>query len=128
MAKKSSGSAGVKKKSDLYGGFSFITVRLSEDDKAWLDAADCADEFPLSQLFSLAEEGYKFSLKEDAKNNTFVASLADIREGSDSHRRILSGRGSTALNAWFALAYRHNVILSGDWSSVSSEATVSDFD
>lgn len=128
MVSKSKGSNGTKGKLDLYGGFSFITLRLSSDDKAWLEAADCPNEFPPAQIFDLAMEGYKFTIKEDQKNNTFVASLADVREGSETYKRILSGRGSTPLNAWHALAYRHTVVLQGDWSSVSDDQRISNYD
>lgn len=128
MANTTNSSERSQKKRANYGGFSFVIVRLSATDKDWLASANCADEFPITQVFDLAQEGYKFSLKEDTKNNTFIASLADIREKSPTEKKILSGRGSTANNAWYALAYRHNILCQGDWSGFTEDEANSDFD
>lgn len=128
MAKKGSKGAGSKRKPNDYGGYTFYNVGLSSDDKAWLADADRAVEFPLTEIISMVSEGYKFSLREDEKNNTFVASLTDLRSESPNNKVILSGRGSTAINAWHALAYRHMVLLVDGWGDVEAAEGVSDFD
>lgn len=128
MATKDSRGKGAKRKSNDFGGYSFFNVGLSADDKAWLAEADCAVEFPLSEIINMVSEGYKFSIREDEKNSTFVASLADLRPESPSYKVIMSGRGSTAVNAWYALAYRHMVLLVDGWGDTKAQEGVPDFD
>lgn len=129
MARKRGNNTGsAQSKSSGIGEFKFINVRLSSDDKAWLAAADLQIEFPLLSVLELVSQGYKFSLNEDIRNSSFVASLTDTREDSATHRSILTGRGATAINAWYALAYRHFHLLAGDWTTVASEDGNRDFD
>ena len=99
-------------------GFKFINHRLGSIDQERLQALDCAVEFPPVAIFDLATAGYKFSLTYDEKNQSFLCSLADINQESPFYQHILTGRGSTAINAWFALAYRHFLLCEGDWSAI----------
>lgn len=115
-------------KSSFGSDYRFVNVRLSSDDKARMAETDLELEFPISSILDLVAEGYKFSLKEDGKNSTFVASLTDVREESPTSKAILTGRGSTALNAWYALAYRHIVLLPDGWGVELQETGISDFD
>lgn len=118
--------ARAKKAGSSDGRFSdyrFINIHLVKADVEWLEKADCEAEFPLSRIFGLVQSGYKFSLNEDAKNLSFVASITDVRESSPSSKHILTGRGATPIDAWFALAYRHFVLAEGDWTNIMSEAS-----
>lgn len=126
--KRSKSTRSGSDKSNFGGDYRFVNVRLSADDKARLAETDLAIEFPLATILDLVAEGYKFSLKEDTKNGTFVASFTDTREGAPTYRAILTGRGSTSLNAWYALAYRHFVMLPDGWQVELSDTGVSDFD
>lgn len=129
MARKRNKSTGRSTdKSDFGGDYRFVNVRLSADDKARLAETELAIEFPLAAILDLVAEGYKFSLKEDTKNSTFVASITDTREDTGTYRAILTGRGSTSLNAWYALAYRHFIMLPDGWQVELSDTGVSDFD
>ncbi len=126
--KRSAGNKDGSGRNHGYTEFSFINVSLSRAEKVKLSALDIAEEFPLRLILELASEGYKFSIKEDAKGGGFVAALTDGREDSISHKHILTGRGSTALNSWAALAYRHYTILEEDWSAETQKTGVPDFD
>jgi len=96
-------------------GYTFVNINLSKVDKEWLANADLAAEFPPEWLFDLVQEGFKISVNEDQKNNTYVCSITDVREKSETHKCILSGRGTTALNAWYAVAYRHFRVAETNW-------------
>jgi hypothetical protein len=124
--KRSKGTSGSG--SGLSRDYWFINVQLGKDDKEQLQNSDLTTEFPLSSILALADEGYKFSIKKDEHNQTYVASLSDSRDGSDTFGGILTGRGATGLNAWYALAYRHFVILESDWANADERNTISDFD
>lgn len=128
MAGKAGAAKGTKGKSPDYGGYTFLNVGLSTDDKTRLAETDRSVEFPLESILDMVLEGYKFTIREDVKNNTFMASLTDIRPESPTYKVILSGRGSTAINAWYALAYRHVVLLVDGWGSFVSEEGTFDFD
>lgn len=121
-SKKSSGKSGFG------SDYRFVNVRLSSDDKARMADTALEVEFPLGFILDIVAEGYKFSIKEDQKNQTFLASLTDTREDSPSFKAILTGRGSTALNAWYSLAFRHVVLLPDGWAAELSDTGVSDFD
>lgn len=118
MAKKS-----VKPDRGHFGGYRFLSVYLSEVDAERLEALVSNDEIGIGYLFDLVHEGYKFSCNEDAKNSSFVASLTDTRPGSVAHKCILTGRGSTATDACYALVYKHHYILEGDWTGLVGEKT-----
>lgn len=126
--KDGSTSRKPKGKPNSFGGYTFLTVSLSSEDKEWLATADCALEFPIQGLLDLVQEGYKVSFNYDGKNHTHIATLTDNSPESPTHKSILSGRGSSTLNAWFALMYRHNILLQKDWSSAAHQTERSDFD
>lgn len=111
-------------------GFSFVDVRLSGTDKQWLAAADLDKEFPIEMLFDLVSQQYKASLTFDSKNSSFIVSITDKATDSQSKNSVLSGRGSTLLNAWYSLAYKHFRVLDGEWQNADSSGggSRSDFD
>jgi hypothetical protein len=95
--------------------FTFINYRLSAEDQEWLRACDTGVDFPLTHLLVLVEEGYKFSLSNDSKNSTYVASITDRLPNSEYQNYCLTGRGASPLDAWVALAYRHAVVGRDGW-------------
>lgn len=104
--------------------YAFINYRLSKQDIDELGTMDVEAEFPLNSIFALAEQGYKFSLNLDAKNNSYVASLADQDPHSDFNKHILTGRGATALDAFYALMYRHFYAAQQDWANIAVQDKV----
>jgi hypothetical protein len=108
------------------GGVRYIDVGLSADDKARLAQAEWSFESVFDNLSDCVAAGLKAGIRHDERNHTFVASLTDA---SGSEVRVLSGRGSTAINAVLSLLFKHYTILGGDWSSASGVGTTySDFD
>jgi hypothetical protein len=105
----------------------FLRVPLSENDKEWLEKADCRLEFPPDLLFSLVATGYKVSLAPDAKNNCFIATLTDKVPNSPTFNCCISSRGSSPVNAWYALAYRHFQKLGETWDGLDTTPQLSDF-
>lgn len=125
---KNSGTKSAGAKSDRYGGYRFVNIQLSADDRRWLEAADLSIEFPLSAIVDLVAQGYKFSLSEDARNNSYLATLTDIREDSITSKHILSGRGRDGLMAWHSLAYRHFHLLRDGWEPITDTSESHDYD
>lgn len=119
MARAKKGSSNDRSFSD----YKFINVHLVKADTEWLEKADLSHELGIERVLGLVQEGYKFSLNEDPKNLSFVASLTDKRPGSPSANHILTGRGATPIDAWYALAYRHYMLAEADWTNIMSEAS-----
>jgi hypothetical protein len=117
MAKKGSTSSG----NNAFSGYRFINVSLDKDDKAWLAANANIERYPLDALGVLVAQGFKVSFSEDAKNHSFVCSFTDTRSGSPTEKSILTGRGSTTLDAWFACCYKHFQIAREDWTQIADE-------
>lgn len=124
MARKGSKSDG----SNSVSGYRFINVQLDKADKVRLGALDGLAEFPLSHVSALVQEGYKVSFSEDSKNHSFIASLTDQRETSPFYKCILTGRGTTATNAWVSLCYKHIYMAQEDWSNIATEDTANGSD
>lgn len=98
-----------------FSGYRFISYDLNQADKEWLATHDVIGQFPLSLIDDLVLDGFKVSFSEDAKNNSFIASATDKRESSSHRGAILTGRGSTTINAWISLCYRHYILSECDW-------------
>ena len=110
---KKAGSNGKGKSG--FGDYWFVEVRLSEEDKQTLETREWTDHEQFDSIRGLVAEGYKFSLNEDSKNQSFIATLTDNREGSAAYHGILSGRGATPFNAVCSLLYKHYALLGETW-------------
>lgn len=108
-----------------YGEFRFIEGYLDADDQQWLaDNADSAAECVLSLVADLCE-GYKLSVSWDKRTEMFLATLTCSLDGSADKGKILTSRGSTPVNAAFALWYRHYRKFPNGWGE--SNVRRSDF-
>lgn len=96
--------------------FRFISHNFSTRQLEELEEFLAAGEFSQVDLGELVLQGYKFSLSFDDKNSCFIASLTDRQAGSPSENSCLTGRGSSALAAQYALFYRHFALASEDWT------------
>lgn len=122
MADNQGGRKKPKSKSNAMPAFQFVSSRLNSDDEAWLAQADLGAEFPLELVVREVQMGYKFSIREHKQGEQFVATLSDVREDSENYQRALSGWGATALDAWYALAYRHFIKHSDGWPEGNNDA------
>lgn len=117
MVRKAKPSAG----NNSYTPVKFVPCNLDATDKVWLGEHDLGAEFPLSDILTLAEAGYKISISPDKDNHRFICSLVDKGGVGDSKNTCISGSGATPLDAWHSLAYRHFVKLGGDWLEIIRE-------
>lgn len=117
MTKRASKNA----KTSIYTPVRFLPINLESDDKLWLEAHDLGVEFPLSTILDLAEGGFKVSLSPDKENNRFICSLVDKGRDETTRNTCISGSGATALDAWYAVAYRHFIKLESDWATLAGD-------
>lgn len=125
MARKNDRTGTPSSKPASGGGVQFIDVPLTSSDKDRLGEMYQANEFTLEHVFDALDEGFKFGLRYDERNHTYVATLTDSRA---TPTRVLSGRGSSADKALAALLYRHLVILAKDWEADWVNSASNDFD
>lgn len=105
------------KQAASFSGYEFLNVSLSSDDKERLVQLAANGEFGHENVYDLVSQGYKISFSRDTKNNTFIASITDNGEKSPTYRKILTGRGSTSVDAWASVCYKHFYKLGEDWST-----------
>lgn len=96
--------------------FRFINISLTKTDQERLQALADTDEYAPELIFDLVASGYKVSVNEDTKNNSYVSSISDVRPDSPHYGYILTGRGSTAFNSFLSVCYKHYAIAEQDWS------------
>ena len=104
--------------SNPFSRFRFVNISLTADEKERLGefAADSRNH-SLSEISALSVEKYKVSFSRDKDNGAYTVSLTDMDTSRQSFGWILVGRGSTPINAWCALYYKHTVLLGRDWAT-----------
>lgn len=116
MRKKGTSSDG----NNSFGGYKFLNVSLGVSDKERLSQATFGESYPIDGCTSLLLEGYKLSFSYDSKNHSFICSLTDNVQDSAFFKHILTGRGSSAVNAWLSVCYKHYVLAEQDWSAIAA--------
>ena len=66
----------------------------------------------IDAIVRLVDSGYKFSWGTDDRGGGYKSTLAKLAGGT---MYILTGRGSTPAGAMYALLYRHEIMLEGEW-------------
>ena len=105
MARKSTSKSGKANSGDF--GVDFVSLRLSDADKAHLaEQAPSADDI-VSSIVRCAEEGYKVSLSYVERSDSYVASLTTPINPDNGRKAALSGFGPTPDSALMCLFYKH---------------------
>lgn len=94
----------------------FINHNFTPEERRRIETLDVLNECPFSLALVTVETGYRFTLSYNERNKCYTASFTDNRPDSMDFNRCLSGRGSTATDAWISLAARHFILADGDWS------------
>lgn len=106
--------AAKKKSANSWKGF--IDCELTTEDKYLLKTTDATHDYPpLPTITKLVEDGYKFSLSFDKKNDTYIASLTDQDFASPTEGYTLTGRGGEPIKAITALLFKHFIKLEDGW-------------
>jgi len=109
----------TKKKKSERPFHGFVTCDLDastkESAKEWIKKQDGLDEI-MERLL----DGYKLSISQDLYNDCFQASLTSTDENSPNFGWCLVGRAPTYLSAVGMVAYKHLIILAGEWSDSQS--------
>jgi hypothetical protein len=93
----------------------FVNVELSEVEKTRLKDMYIDFEELDIVLGDLLVQGYKVTVKRDDRNNCYVAFCFPPSD-SENAGYILTGRGGVVSRALRQLAFKHAVMLEGDWA------------
>jgi hypothetical protein len=94
----------------------FIQVELDKSQKEMLKKWDTEGVQTISIIERLVFDGYKLSIWGDKTHDCCGATITSPRGTDDSRPKCLSGRGPDIVAALRAVAYKHHIILEGDWS------------
>lgn len=114
--KKSSSTKPVGRKTNDWGGW-FVRCELSAEHKAILKGMVPDEVRILEFQESMAEAGYKLSIRFDAEKKSFIASATDMRQESPTYRGTLSAFAPSYTMAWYTLQWKHVEILDYDWGT-----------
>lgn len=121
MTRNKSSRRSLTPQPGAWGGF--INIRLSDADKdAFHQWFSTLDDDPLTGIFSLVLEGYKFSLSYAADGEYWTTSLTGEGLGLTGivERCCLTARAPQVDQAIALLLYKHVVIAKGSWASFST--------
>lgn len=112
MARKN----GSPKANNTFPESRFVNLSLSVDEQKHCSTLLENEKLEWNQVFDAVCESFKFSLKLDAANHTFVASFTEAAKGNREYSVILTGRGSTPSDAVASLLYKHLVMSEKLWA------------
>ena len=112
----------TQKKSVQWRGFK--DVRLSDAQRDAYEHWDAEDGDVYLLLASAVASGFKFTMSYNGSNDTYTATLT----GQDAAPAAAQGYSLSAFapdfyNACRTLAYKHDLILEGDWSKIEVSAS-----
>lgn len=99
----------------------FVDIDLTSEGKAAFKVWDWTDDDTIGFIERMGSEGYKIGSRYDSANGAWIASLTCNDKANGNYGWCLSARGRSFLHAFAIVAYKHEVLLSGDWSSVTTQ-------
>ena len=100
-------------------GVDFVSLRLSDEDKAMLSEAIPEAGDVLSDVVRMVEGGYKLSLSFVEKSDSYCATITSPTNPETGRKSALSGFGPTPDLALAVLAHKHyHLGNGGDWMLV----------
>lgn len=93
----------------------FVTVNLTADDIARIEAEEVDQGRLFDHLSSLLDKGYKFSCKIDPASGSVAATLMDVDPSRPAFGFGLSGWGGDLADAVQALLYKHFFLCQDGW-------------
>lgn len=104
-------------KPDFQHGFRFVNIRIGKSQRkeveAWID--ECKDDLPRI-LTPFLDDGYKFSLRRDDENETYIGAMTCVTEGHPNNNACLTSRSNDWVEALMLCLYKTTVLCeNGVW-------------
>lgn len=110
-----------------FNSFEFVNVDLNDKQAKELKAQPAWSEEWSDALDRFLEQGYKVTIKSEARTGGFAAFASAESEDSDNAGLVLTGRGSVAIKAVRQVLYKHFSVLAEVWRK-EGEGSGFDFD
>lgn len=104
----------------------FIQCELDKAQKDLLKAREVDVDALWGALEDLIDDGYKFSISRDDRNDCTAAFLSSPAGDDGKRKYTLSARGPGAVNALQALCYKHFEVLAGEWGTPGRDRSEKD--
>lgn len=104
----------------------FVNVSLSKPQKEQLQKWDIKGEVTFDTITRLVADGYKLSISADKSHDCVGAYFTEPNNVSGARRRCLSARGPDFFGALRSLAFKHCIVLEGDWGEVDNASDPTD--
>lgn len=95
----------------------FINCNLDKAAKEQLLKWDLKGEQTFDVISKLIDDGYKLSISADKSHDCVGAYLTSPDRGDGTRKSVLSARGPDLFGSLRAIAFKHSIILSGDWGN-----------
>ncbi len=110
-----------KPKDKMPNNIQFVSIRLSDDDKAALAELPDMTAYEFSTLVDhFVGNGYKLSVGMQANGSVNMTATCRDSE-SDNYNLALSGWGNSVLTAAMSLRYKHFTMAEEDWSDFAGD-------
>lgn len=98
----------------------FVSVELSKEQKDMLRKWDVKYETTVDQITRMVSDGFKLSVWGDKAHDCCGATLTSPKKDGGPRQQCLNARGPDFLGALKAVAFKHLIVLEGDWGTVDN--------
>lgn len=116
MAPKSGGKARNSWEVD------FVSVELSKEQKDLLRSWDKTGELTSDAITRLVADGFKLSVWGDKSHDCCGATLTSPKGDGIKRQQCLSARGPDFFGALKSVAFKHLIVLEGDWNVLDNRS------
>lgn len=98
----------------------FIHCELSREERDAVAKWDVKYEATFDLVARLVSDGYKLSVTADRVHDCSIASITSPKGDAGIRQQCLTARGPDFFGAIRCLAYKHAIVLEGDWGEVGN--------
>jgi hypothetical protein len=98
----------------------WVRCELSKEQKEMLRKWDVKYERTVDVVTRLVSDGFKLTVWGDKSHDCVGVSLTTPKGEGGARQQCLSARGPDFLGALKAAAYKHSVVLEGDWGTLDN--------
>lgn len=104
----------------------FVNVNLSKVQKEELFKWDVKGEVTFDAISRLVDDNYKLSISSDKAHDCVGAYLTSPAGPNGGRKQCLGARGPDFFGALRALAFKHLIVLEGDWGELDNTPDATD--
>lgn len=98
----------------------FVRCELSKAEKDSLLKWDLKNEATFDAITRLVDDGFKLTVTADKRNDCVGIWLTSPKLDAGPRQRCLGARGPDLIGAFRAIAFKHCVVLEGEWGDAGN--------